>query len=99
MIVNRQRGLRIARKPLETFLRRVKNETGVEGFGITVCLVSDSEIAGMNERFRKRTGPTDVLSFPAEEQRRAAAGRKKRIHTESAKRADKVGAGGKSRTT
>ena len=32
---------------------------------VTVCLVSDAEIAGMNERFRKKQGPTDVLSFPA----------------------------------
>lgn len=31
---------------------------------ITICLVSDAEIAGMNERFRKKAGPTDVLSFP-----------------------------------
>lgn len=32
---------------------------------VTVCLVSDPEIAGMNEEFRKKQGPTDVLSFPA----------------------------------
>ncbi|MGB8459399.1 MAG: rRNA maturation RNase YbeY [Candidatus Acidiferrum sp.] len=65
MIVNQQRNVRFARKPLETFLRRVKKELGVQEFEVTVCFVSDVEIAGMNERFRKKLGPTDVLSFPA----------------------------------
>jgi probable rRNA maturation factor len=65
MIVNRQRAVRVARPPLESFLRRVKNELGLEEASLTVCLVSDAEIAWMNERFRKKMGPTDVLSFPA----------------------------------
>jgi len=38
---------------------------------VTVCLVSDAEIARMNETFRKKKGPTDVLSFPAVARRRA----------------------------
>src|SRR2546425_10837366 len=65
MIVNRQRAVRLARRPLESFLRRVKNELGFDEAGVTVCLVSDAEIARMNETFRKKKGPTDVLSFPA----------------------------------
>jgi probable rRNA maturation factor len=64
MIVNRQRAVRLARPPLETFLRRAKNELGLEKAGLTVCLVSDAEIARMNETYRKKKGPTDVLSFP-----------------------------------
>src|SRR6266852_1973102 len=31
---------------------------------LAVCLVSDAEIARMNETYRKKKGPTDVLSFP-----------------------------------
>jgi probable rRNA maturation factor len=65
MIVNRQRGARVAREPLESFLQRVKNELGLKEADITVCFVSDAEIARMNETFRKKKGPTDVLSFPA----------------------------------
>jgi probable rRNA maturation factor len=65
MIVNRQRAVLVARPPLESFLCRVKNELGLEEASLTVCLVSDAEIARMNERFRKKKGPTDVLSFPA----------------------------------
>ncbi len=64
MILNRQRAVRLARPPLETFLRRAKKELGLEKAGLTVCLVSDAEIARMNETYRKKKGPTDVLSFP-----------------------------------
>ncbi len=63
MILNRQRAVRLARPPLETFLRRAKKELGLEKAGLTVCLVSDAEIARMNETYRKKKGPTDVLSF------------------------------------
>ena len=64
------RAVRLARRPLESFLRRVKNELGFEEAGVTVCLVSDAEIARMNETFRKKKGPTDVLSFPSAARRR-----------------------------
>jgi probable rRNA maturation factor len=72
MILNRQRGVRLARGPLESFLRRVKTELGLEEAGITVSLVSDTEIAQMNEKFRKKKGPTDVLSFPSVARRKPA---------------------------
>ncbi|MHB8500766.1 MAG: rRNA maturation RNase YbeY [Candidatus Acidiferrales bacterium] len=84
MIVNQQRKVRFAWKPLETYLLRVKKELGAQEFGVTVCFVSDVEIAGMNERFRKKKGPTDVLSFPAGQQRGLLTGRRKRIYTEGA---------------
>ncbi len=71
MILNRQRAVRLARRPLESFLRRVKNELGLDEASLTVCLVSDTEIARMNETFRKKKGPTDVLSFPMVARRRA----------------------------
>ena len=34
---------------------------------VTVLLVSEREMSGYNERFMKRSGPTDVLSFPVED--------------------------------
>jgi probable rRNA maturation factor len=67
---NRQRAVRTARGQLETFLGRVKRELGLDEAGLTVCLVSDAEIARMNETFRKKKGPTDVLSFPTVARRR-----------------------------
>ena len=69
-IANRQRAVRVARRPLELFLQRVKSELGLDEAGLTVCLVSDAEIARLNETFRKKKGPTDVLSFPAAARRR-----------------------------
>jgi probable rRNA maturation factor len=65
MILNRQRTVRVARPPLELFLRQVRERLGLGSAEFTVCLVSDAEIARMNESFRKKKGPTDVLSFPA----------------------------------
>jgi probable rRNA maturation factor len=70
MIVNRQRAVMVTRPTLETFLRRVKKELGLGEVGLTVCLVSDAEIARMNQTFRKKKGPTDVLSFPTSARRR-----------------------------
>jgi probable rRNA maturation factor len=69
-IDNRQRAVRVARRPLQAFLRRVKSELGLDQADLTVCLVSDAEIARMNETFRKKKGPTDVLSFPTVTRRR-----------------------------
>jgi probable rRNA maturation factor len=69
-IDNRQRAVRLARRPLESFLHRATKELRVEEAGLTVCLVSDAEIARLNETFRKKKGPTDVLSFSATARRR-----------------------------
>jgi probable rRNA maturation factor len=65
MILNRQRSVRLSTRALESFLLRVRRELGLKQAQVTVCLVSDAEIAGMNQSFRKKPGPTDVLSFPA----------------------------------
>jgi rRNA maturation RNase YbeY len=65
MILNRQHEVRVARGPLESFLRRVKRELGLKKSDMTVCLVSEAAMARLNENFRKKKGPTDVLSFPS----------------------------------
>ena len=84
MILNRQRAVRVARRPLELFLARVRRELGISEADVTICLVSDEEIARMNREFRKKEGPTDVLSFPAIERgKRAAVARK---HSRTVKR-------------
>jgi probable rRNA maturation factor len=64
MILNRQRSVRLSIRSLESFLLRVRRELDLKQAQVTVCLVSDAEIAGMNQSFRKKQGPTDVLSFP-----------------------------------
>ena len=65
MILNRQRTVRVSRRPLELFSRRLQQNFGFGEADITICLVSDAEIARMNETYRKKKGPTDVLSFPS----------------------------------
>src|SRR5580700_1595160 len=84
MILNRQRAVRVARRPLELFLLRVENELDLDDSDVTVCLVSDLEIARMNEAFRRKKGPTDVLSFPADRQHRISRSRRKGIYTRGA---------------
>ncbi|MGH9675980.1 MAG: rRNA maturation RNase YbeY [Candidatus Acidiferrum sp.] len=74
MIVNRQRTVRLAQRPLESFLRRVRKELSLGEAEVTVCLVSDAEIARMNEAFRGKKGATDVLSFPSGGKWRVASG-------------------------
>ena len=71
MILNRQKKIRVALAPLEEFLERVKTETRSRDAEVTVCLVSDAEIARLNQKFRRKRGPTDVLSFPAQERKKA----------------------------
>jgi rRNA maturation RNase YbeY len=74
MILNRQRTVRVARPALELFLRRVREQLGLATADVTVCLVSDAEIARLNQSFRKKKGPTDVLSFPVTTRRGPRAG-------------------------
>jgi len=69
MIVNHQRGMRLALQPLSEFAERVRRELGFPDESVTVCFVSDPAIARMNHQFRDKTGPTDVLSFPARRRR------------------------------
>jgi len=65
MIVNRQRRIALAVRPLSEFLDRARRELGFPEGGVTVRLISDSAMARLNRRYRNKIGPTDVLSFPA----------------------------------
>ena len=69
MILNRQRGVRVALAPLRKFLGIVLGTLQLQKADVTVCLVRDAEMARMNHAFRKKQGPTDVLSFPSYEKR------------------------------
>ena len=64
MIVNRQHRIRAPLKELEVFLKDVQHRLGLSRREVTVCLVTDAEMARLNRTFRRKTGPTDVLSFP-----------------------------------
>jgi len=64
-------------------LLRVRRELDLKQVQVTVCLVSDAEIAGMNQSFRKKHGPTDVLSFPAVKLRKPQRSRRRFISSVS----------------
>ena len=85
MILNCQRAVRVVRRPLQLFLQQVERELGLGESDVTICLVSDAEIARMNEAFRGKKGPTDVLSFPAEKPGAVLLSGRKRIKTREAK--------------
>jgi probable rRNA maturation factor len=65
MIVNRQRRVPVAIHPLQQFYELVRRELGFAPESVTIQLISDENMAQLNKTFRKKQGPTDVLSFPA----------------------------------
>ena len=65
MIVNCQRRIPVALKPLEEFYERVRKELRFPSESVSIRLISDAEMARLNRTFRQKSGPTDVLSFPA----------------------------------
>ncbi len=65
MVLNRQKRLRIRRTGLTNFVARLKRELKIGRREVTVCFVDNREIARLNRRYRGKSKPTDVLSFPA----------------------------------
>ena len=48
---------------LEARARKLLRVLGHEKSELSISLVGDEEMAGLNQRFRAEAGPTDVLSF------------------------------------
>jgi len=65
MILNRQKKVRLATRPLQAFLRKAQHQLNIADAELTIAFVSDDEIARWNDAYRRKLGPTDVLSFPA----------------------------------
>lgn len=66
MILNRQRNVRVPVGVLGDFLSRARRALHLPAESVTVCLVTNSEIARWNRAYRGKKGATDVLSFPAD---------------------------------
>lgn len=66
MILNRQRGIRVSIRELDRFAAQASELLRLSPDSVTVCLVSDAQMARWNRAFRGKNGTTDVLSFPAE---------------------------------
>jgi len=69
VIENHQRGVAVLLPPLEEFLRHVKREIGLRRDCVAVRLINDAEMMRLNGTYRGKRKSTDVLSFPAEDQR------------------------------
>jgi probable rRNA maturation factor len=63
MIVNRQSRISVPLRELDKFLARARRRLRLPKDALTVCLVTDAEIARWNRAYRGKSGPTDVLSF------------------------------------
>jgi len=54
---------------LRKFLACAQRQLRLPAGSVTVCLVTDATIARWNRTYRRKPGPTDVLSFPADNKR------------------------------
>ena len=82
MILNRQKTVRLATRSLAQFLQKIQRELKLQRLEVSVAFVSDAEIAGWNQSYRRKKGPTDVLSFPADGQK--ARAQKRLAHKKAA---------------
>ena len=89
MIFNRQSAVRVPTLVLERFLARLRRKLRVPADAVTVCFVTNAQIARWNREFRRKRGPTDVLSFPAES---SDVGDKKRSARRSSRSRESVNA-------
>lgn len=55
-------------------LAAARAQTGAQGGALAVVLADDAQVAALNARWRGKSGPTDVLSFPASPDAGAEAG-------------------------
>ena len=64
-------GVRVPRglKRLSAFCAVVLREAGYSSWTVSILLCGDERITALNKRYRRRSEPTDVLSFPEQEGR------------------------------
>ena len=63
-ILNKQNRVSIDRERVHDFLRKLRTTLKLGRRKFNVCFVDDARIAEMNDRYRRKSQPTDVLSFP-----------------------------------
>jgi len=66
-ILNKQNKQRVNRKLFKELLERMVAHYKLDNPEITLAFVDDPAIEKLNTKFRKKNGPTDVLSFPIAE--------------------------------
>ena len=69
MILNQQRQVKVSISGLEEFSTKVRRILRIPANALTICLVTNAEIARWNRVYRGKNRPTDVLSFATDEPR------------------------------
>jgi probable rRNA maturation factor len=64
MVLNQQKAQSVDLAGIRAFVGALRTHLGLKDREFNVCIVDDSSIARLNEEFRGKPGPTDVLSFP-----------------------------------
>lgn len=67
-VVNRQRGRKLDTEAWMIFAEKALGAIGKPASSATIAFVSDKNIRKLNQQFRQIDKPTDVLSFPDDEQ-------------------------------
>ena len=65
-ILNKQKKVRLALRPLDKFSQRALRQLKLKRGSANIALITDAEIARLNKIYRKKDKPTDVLSFPVQ---------------------------------
>jgi probable rRNA maturation factor len=73
-VVNRQRLARINARRVASLANAALDAIGRDGANLTVAFVRDRVMRELNSKFRGNDRATDVLSFPAEDERDGASG-------------------------
>jgi probable rRNA maturation factor len=69
MVLNRQNKMAVNLTATRGFVRQLRAALKLGGRDLNVCFVDDREIERLNDAYRGRRRPTDVLSFPWQEGR------------------------------
>ena len=67
LIEDRQETQKLSKGDIRTTARRVLSALGYPDAQLSVLIVSDDQIAELNETYLNHTGPTNVISFPMQE--------------------------------
>ena len=67
LIEDRQNRQKLPQDDIRTTARRVLNALGYPDAQLSVLIVSDDQIAELNETYLNHNGPTNVISFPMQE--------------------------------
>ena len=72
-ILNKQKKVRLSLRALEDSYEKILRQLKLKSGAADIALVTDAEIARLNRTYRKKSEPTDVLSFPAHSLRKPAS--------------------------